>query len=105
MNILDKKVEIFETKDTKKELDCDACVRSSRINWTGDKSVVKKREPDRPVTTEYKANWSKVAKVYLSEAEVGMLRKLYSEMTDADFNFLQHEKILIGFWTSVCCRC
>jgi NifU-like protein involved in Fe-S cluster formation len=84
-------VEICEVKDTRKELDCDACVRSSRINWIGQRVAKQAAEP-KLLTTDYKTNWLKVSKAFIDGREAELLKSLYAGMTDEDFQFLLKAK-------------
>ena len=84
----------YQRADTSGNLDCDACVSSARINWTGrNENVVPAKSPAVYPTTYYK-KWGLSAKAYLSDDEQKRLFNLYSEMTDADLDFLEHEKML-----------
>lgn len=91
-NLSQQEVEICDIKDTRDDLDCDACVRSSKINWT-DHRVSKQQAAARPLTTEYKSNWLRVAKVYLNKEEIELLKSLYASMNNDDFEFLLKAKI------------
>lgn len=93
IQLKNKTVEIFEKEDTLGQLDCDACVVTGSVNWTGKENNVKKR-PEEPVyPTEYKKNWGRVAKAYINDDEVQLLKKLYRDMTDEDFEYIRHGKM------------
>lgn len=85
----------YKMKNTELDLDCDACVRSSTISWSGqNQEVVRLQDDDEIVVSdEYRKKWYEVSKLYLSKPEIDLLRNLVSTMTEDDMIFLRHEKI------------
>ena len=80
----------FTNKDTKKDLDCDACVSTSRINWrnenilnvNNEQGEIKKDASDYPI--EYRKTWMPLSKIYLNENEIKELKKISSSIDEAD---------------------
>lgn len=86
----------YSRADTIPNLDCDACVSSARINWSGKAENIVAAKKPRTYPTEYHRKWAAAAKLYLNEEEKAGLAALYQSMTDDDVEFLVHEKM---FWS------
>lgn len=93
IQVKNKKIEFLEKKDTTVQLDCDACVVTSRIQWTGTRDDVKVRPVEKVYSAEYKEKWGRCAKVFINDEEVELLKKLYSTMTPEDYEYITEEKL------------
>lgn len=92
--ITNLEIQVYDNEDTIKNLDCDACVSTSRINWNKNGDKIKKISSNKVVrTTEYRKNWMSVSKCYLNEKEKILLNKLYENMNNKDLEYIQHEKM------------
>lgn len=93
IQVKNKKTEFLDKKDTTVQLDCDACVVTSRIQWTGTKEDVKPRQAEKVYPTEYKEKWGRCAKLYLTEEEIALLKELTASMTPEDYEYIMEEKL------------
>ena len=88
-----KKFETYEREDTLQSMDCDACVVTGDMNWGGRNETVKKKVEVKRYSVQYKKDWGTVSKLYLNADERELLKELYVEMTDIDFEYLRREKM------------
>ena len=86
--------------DSLSNLDCDACVSSARINWTGKPEKTIQPKPSMKYSTEYHRKWGIASKVCLTDEEKQALSTVYSQMKDEDFDFLVHEKMLWAVYSN-----
>ena len=83
----------YYQKDTKNDLDCDACVSTSKINWRKTNIEKHVEEEKKNFPTEYRKKWMQLAKLYLNEEEINLLKKYSSSITDDDIKFFRKMKI------------
>lgn len=84
---------IIVMKDTIHDLDCDACVRSSSINWSGKTCSIVNQTEEENISVDYRKKWLLVSKHDLNAEECKLLHNLASTITQEDMLFLRHEKI------------
>lgn len=85
---------VYRMRDTEIMLDCDACVRSSSVQWTADTAPkVVHEERDHEVPDEYREKWCRVSKCRLDDEDRELLRDLVPRITSEDMVYLRHEKM------------
>ena len=82
--------------DTRKSLDCDACVSTGRLDW-GASGGTEDDDSDAPeeisYPKEYREKWFRLAKIHLSEYEKGMFLENCNSITQEDVDFFGEKKI------------
>ncbi|PGV66243.1 hypothetical protein COD94_06405 [Bacillus cereus] len=94
-----------DVRDTSGDLACDACVKTSGINWSGvDAKYKNKGEKlyNKEFSTEYMKDWYRLGKVVLQKDEVELLKQKCKNITDDDINFIANEKIMAPIYSNIC---
>ena len=97
-------------KNTKNDLDCDACVSTGRVNWrnTNPKYETQKHKEttsSSEFTLEYRKTWMPLAKTVLTAEEIATLRKIANSITYDDvimFSKLKIEQMIFFNITKYC---
>lgn len=84
---------VLKQFDTSVKLECDACVVSSSVNWSGKEENVVEREAEKEYSTEFKEKWGKCSKTYLNDSEIALLKDLNENITEEDYAYLRKEKM------------
>lgn len=76
-------------KDTKGDLDCDACVSTSKIHWGNIQNLENTKHDEPKESTadysfEYRKKWMPFAKLVLSESEINSLREAEDKISESD---------------------
>ena len=92
--LVSRSTTVYRMRDTEKLLDCDACVRSSSVLWSGDTAPkVVYEEKNDEVADDFREKWCRVSKYRLDEFDLGLLRELASHVTPTDMEYVRHEKM------------
>jgi len=92
--LVSRSTTVYRMKDTEKLLDCDACVRSSSVLWSGDTAPkVVYEEINDEVSDAVREKWCRVSKYRLNEGDLSLLRELASHVTPTDMEYVRHEKM------------
>lgn len=102
-------VEYNKIKDTKKDLDCDACISTGRIQWrkkefpgkeikdySSSKTCtdnMEKQDESADYSIDYRAKWMPLAKIILNEEEIRTLQSSASLLTYNDIIMFSKMKI------------
>lgn len=94
----EKKYMIAPLKETKKDLDCDACVSTGRVNWTGVHNETASCQTKKSLETsdyplDFRSKWMPLGKTYLNEKEIQLLRENVKGITYEDILLFAKLKI------------
>ena len=74
-------------EDTKRNLDCDACVSTGRVDWRHESAACKFGAPEETPSDyplEYRERFMPLAKIFLNTREISELRKVAGTISQAD---------------------
>lgn len=99
--MLHNPVKRYELQDTISHLDCDACVSSCNINWSGKWEKSPDRVPGNEYSTEFRKKWGHMAKICLSPEEVALLQKNVSNVSKFEFDYFHSTRIDLMLFANI----